>query len=111
MRIVHVLAGHPPSHPTALLGVLEQEIRGTDHDLATPAAPGLLAAIDQHAAAVRDALSPGAGPLDPGDLAAYARGVVTVAAGWNWPDVPAQAQWWLHLRLASVWHLAQSHAR
>lgn len=109
MRIVHALVSAPPAEPVRLLDVLDAEIRTEFGDLLHAPASAVLAGLDQHAAAVRDVLGPGAGRLHPGDLAAYARGVATVAAGWNWPDVSAEGQSWLRLRLASVLHLARSH--
>ncbi|MEV0289615.1 DUF6401 family natural product biosynthesis protein [Kribbella sp. NPDC050820] len=51
----------------------------------SPFAPALQAAIDQHAAAIRDILGLTAGRSGPVELAAYANGVhdVAVERGWT----------------------------
>jgi hypothetical protein len=75
--------------------------------------PGLLAAIDQHAAAIRDSLLGDLRPLTPVHLAGYAEGVRDAAAehGWRLPDGPvdwsAGADWVL-TRLLAVCHLAHA---
>ncbi|WP_157545504.1 DUF6401 family natural product biosynthesis protein [Hamadaea tsunoensis] len=101
MRMVTELAAQLAPEPAAFLAVVDREAS----DPAPP--PGLVAMVDQHAAAVRDTLSPGVGEIHPGDLAGYARGVVTVAAGWDWPNVAPETTHWLRLRLASVGWLAR----
>lgn len=76
--------------------------------------PGLLATIDQHAAAVRDILTLSGSTLGPLDLAGYARGVQDVAgeSGWHPTAHSAGAGWarwgtdWVNLRLAAVCLLA-----
>jgi hypothetical protein len=103
MRMVTRLAADLSVEPKSFLGLVQREAL-TGH-LMEPE-PGLLAALDQHAAAVRDALSPGVGLVEAGDLAAYARGVVSVSSGWDWQTVPAETRHWLRLRLASVCHMA-----
>jgi hypothetical protein len=68
--------------------------------------PGLLAAVDQHAAEVRDALATGP---DPGRgpalhlLLGYARGFVEAAIGRGWRPQPGSD--WESLRLAAVCQL------
>src|SRR5947209_16604473 len=67
--------------------------------------PGLLAEVDQHAAAVRDILRLSNGQVGPVELAAYARGVRDVAChrGWRPPERGDIASWstadWVCLRL------------
>lgn len=73
--------------------------------------PGLLATIDQHAAAVRDILAFSGATLGPMDLVGYARGVQDVAteSGWHPTAHSAGAGWaadWVNLRLAAVCLLA-----
>ena len=68
--------------------------------------PGVLAAVDQHAAEVRDALTgrkAGRGPATR-VLLGYARGFVEAAMGRGWVPTPAQtaAMDWESLRLAAV---------
>jgi hypothetical protein len=68
--------------------------------------PGILAAVDQHAAGVRDALTGrgGGDRLRPHSLLGYARGFVEVAIGRGWlPDVAGTD--WETLRLAAVCQL------
>jgi hypothetical protein len=67
--------------------------------------PGLLAAVDQHAAGVRDSLSADSRPLTAVILAAYAEGVRDAAFkhGWRAPMGPidwTQTDWVLHRLLA-----------
>jgi hypothetical protein len=73
--------------------------------------PGLLAAIDQHAAAVRDSLFGDLRPLTPLHLAGYAEGVRDAAAehGWQLPDGPVDwsAADWVLTRLLAVCALAR----
>ncbi|PXY19065.1 DUF6401 family natural product biosynthesis protein [Prauserella muralis] len=67
-------------------------------------APGLLATVDQHAAAVRDILALSGSHVGPVELAGYARGVQDgsgTSAGWR-PE-PGD---WVTLRLAAVCLLA-----
>ncbi|MCR3722928.1 hypothetical protein LY15_004935 [Prauserella flava] len=69
---------------------------------------GRLAAVDQHAAAIRDILTLGAGGLSQAQLAYYARGVHDAArdAGWTPPADEESATDWVILRLAAVCLLA-----
>ncbi|WP_199433063.1 DUF6401 family natural product biosynthesis protein [Qaidamihabitans albus] len=71
-------------------------------------APGLLAAVDQHAASVRDILTLSGGRVSAAELAGYARGVQDVAAESGW-RLPGHASWtpdWVSLRLIAVCLLA-----
>lgn len=75
--------------------------------------PGLLAAVDQHAAAIRDALFADFRPLTAVHLAGYAEGVRDAAAdhGWRLPDGPVDwtaASDWVLTRLLAVCHLAHA---
>ncbi len=94
--------------------------------------PGLLAAVDQHAAEVRDALAVGGragkargalavrarmdrtrqdagrGPA-PSALLAYAHGFIEAAVGRGWSPPPGHADDWESLRLAAVCQL-MTHA-
>ncbi|MFF5173058.1 DUF6401 family natural product biosynthesis protein [Micromonospora sp. NPDC000089] len=74
--------------------------------------PGLLALVDQHAAAVRDSLAGDRRPLTPAALAGYAEGLRAAAgehgllpsadpADWQQPD-------WLLTRLLAVCALART---
>lgn len=75
--------------------------------------PGLLAAVDQHAAAVRDSLGGDARPLTAMALAGYAEGVRDAAHehGWRAPDSGA-VDWstadWVLTRLLAVSSLVRS---
>jgi hypothetical protein len=67
--------------------------------------PGLLASVDQHAAAIRESLSAGDRPLTAIGLAAYAEGVRDAAYrhGWRSPSGSvdwSEADWVLHRLLA-----------
>ncbi|QFZ17697.1 DUF6401 family natural product biosynthesis protein [Saccharothrix syringae] len=82
--------------------------------IAVVLAPGVLAAVDQHGAAVRDILAHGvsASAVAAGAvlLAGYARGVLDEAVEQGW-RLPAIVDWanadWTTLRLAAVCHLAR----
>ena len=71
--------------------------------------PGLQAAIDQHAAAVRDILGLTVGSAGPVELAAYARGVQDSAAerGWRFERI-AGSDDWVTVRLLATASLAAS---
>lgn len=74
-------------------------------------APAMLAAVDQHAAAVRDILLLSSGSLGSVELAAYARGIQDVAleGPWRPSQCTKDAAWgadWVNLRLAAVCLLA-----
>ncbi|WP_199700855.1 DUF6401 family natural product biosynthesis protein [Jiangella rhizosphaerae] len=68
-------------------------------------APGLLAEVDQHAAAVRDILIHSHHGLGPVELADYARGVEDVARDRGWQPGTND---WVSLRLAGVCLLAMT---
>jgi hypothetical protein len=76
--------------------------------------PALLADIDQHAAAVRDALdpTPSGSPVAPRSdlLAAYAEGVRATAVEYGWRPPSGPVDWsepgWVVLRLVGVCALA-----
>lgn len=76
--------------------------------------PALLAEVDQHAAAVREALTEAAGRISTVGLAAYADGVVDAAGGngWQLPPDPDGPEWsapsWPLLRLLAVCVVAES---
>jgi len=75
---------------------------------------GLTAALDQHAAAVRDALGDPASGLSAVALAGYASGVrdALVEVDWYLPPV-SEVDWssasWPTVRLVAVCHLAREH--
>ena len=79
---------------------------GVDGLTAALAHPGLLAQVDQHAAAVRDALAAAGRPVDAPGLAAYARSITAAAErmGRPVPDAghaySSGAAW-----LRAEWHL------
>jgi hypothetical protein len=74
--------------------------------------PGLLAAVDQHAAGIRDSLSVDVRPLTAVILAAYAEGVRDAAFKHGWQPPAAPIDWerhdWVLYRLLAVCTLAQS---
>jgi hypothetical protein len=82
---------------------------------AARAMPGLLAAVDQHAAAVRDALADREGGVARCSLAAYADGVADTALQHGWDGaLPSRSGWsrapWPVLRLLAVCQLAGATA-
>jgi hypothetical protein len=64
--------------------------------------PALQAAIDQHAAAIRDILGLSVGSAGPVELAAYARGVRDAATDQGWLPTSAAADWVTIRLLAAV---------
>ena len=79
---------------------------GVDGLAAALADPGLLALVDQHAAAVRDALADAGRPAGAEGLAAYARSIRAAAArmGRRVPEpgeAPVSGAAWM----AADWHL------
>jgi hypothetical protein len=86
---------------------------GVDGLVAALRTPALLAAVDQHAAAVRTSLHAAGKRIDADSLAAYARSVFAVAQRCNWslPEHDA-IDWrrpeWTVLRLVSVCSLAEA---
>ncbi|SCF30452.1 DUF6401 family natural product biosynthesis protein [Micromonospora mirobrigensis] len=80
---------------------------------AAAARPGLLASVDQHAAAVRDSLDGDRRPLTPAALAGYAEGVRSAARQHGWWPPPTDADpWdapdWTLTRLLAVCALTRS---
>jgi hypothetical protein len=79
--------------------------------------PALLARVDQHAAAVRDALTEVSGRVTAVGLAAYADGVMDTAAsdGWRLPTDPDGLEWrapsWPLVRLLAVCLVADAESR
>ena len=72
--------------------------------------PRLTATLDQHAAAVRDALSAGAGVIGSAALAGYAKGILEGARSLSAPAAPDWSRpSWLELRLAAVGVLARQY--
>ncbi|NIK59070.1 DUF6401 family natural product biosynthesis protein [Kribbella shirazensis] len=72
--------------------------------------PALQAAIDQHAAAVRDILGLTAGSAGPVELAAYARGVQDSAAERGW-RIDGAGDDWVMVRLLATVSLSSSERR
>ncbi|MFB9236816.1 DUF6401 family natural product biosynthesis protein [Plantactinospora siamensis] len=75
--------------------------------------PGLLAAVDQHAAAVRDGIGGiAAGPPPPALLEAYAEGVRAAAVEHGWQPPADPVDWsepdWVLVRLVAVCALAHA---
>jgi hypothetical protein len=70
------------------------------------AAPGLLAAVDQHAAAVRDSLRGDTRPLTEVALAGYAHGIREAAEEHGWKAPAGPVDWtradWVLTRLLAV---------
>lgn len=76
------------------------------------ARPGLLALVDQHAAAVRDSLDGDRRPLTAAALAGYAEGVRVAALEHGWQPPAGPVDWttpdWLLTRLLAICALARS---
>ena len=74
--------------------------------------PGLLAAVDQHAAGIRDSLSADDRPLTAIVLAAYAEGVRDAAFKHGWTAPEGEIDWpqsdWVLRRLLAVCRLAET---
>lgn len=79
---------------------------------AAAVAPGLLAAVDQHAAAVRDSLFGDRRPLSDVTLAGYAHGIREAAAEHGWRMPAGTVDWlladWVLIRLLAVCALAST---
>lgn len=76
----------------------------------TAAAPGVVAALDQHMAAVRDILAYGVPTAALGVLlTGYGRGVLDQALEYGWQPHPEHWDW-VRLRLAAVCSLSVSGA-
>ncbi|TML23097.1 MAG: hypothetical protein E6G35_14485 [Actinobacteria bacterium] len=89
---------------------------GTPGLAAAATLPGLLAAVDQHAATLRDLLGEDDRGPSPIGLAGYADGLRDMAGdlGWRLPQ-PEQVDWtrapWLLVRLVAVCQLAATTSR
>ncbi|MFI5496148.1 DUF6401 family natural product biosynthesis protein [Actinoplanes sp. NPDC051859] len=74
--------------------------------------PGLLAAVDQHEAGIRDSLSTDVRPLTPVILAAYAEGVRDAAFKHGWRPPVGDIDWagddWVLTRLLAVCTLSRT---
>ncbi|WP_412751780.1 DUF6401 family natural product biosynthesis protein [Krasilnikovia sp. M28-CT-15] len=74
--------------------------------------PGLLAAVDQHSAGIRESLSADTRPLTAVVLAAYAEGVREAAYKHGWAPPADEIDWdvqdWVLVRLLAVCTLARS---
>ena len=84
---------------------------GGDGVGATGRLPGLLAAVDQHAAAVRDVIGSGDDPPGLVALAGYGEGLLDAAAEIGWePPAGDEVDWtradWILVRLRAVCVLA-----
>ncbi|MGW9197355.1 DUF6401 family natural product biosynthesis protein [Micromonospora chersina] len=79
---------------------------GTAGLAAAAANPGLLAAVDQHAAAVRDSLHGDHRPLTVAALAGYAEGMRDAAREHGWEPTAEPIDWsepdWVLTRLLAV---------
>ncbi|MBQ1073800.1 hypothetical protein KBX06_11615 [Micromonospora sp. C31] len=95
----------------ATLALLSASV-GAEGLAAAAARPGLLALVDQHAAAVRESLDGDRRPLSAAALAGYAEGVRAAASehGWQPPATPVDwsAPDWLLTRLLAVCALSRS---
>jgi predicted secreted hydrolase len=79
---------------------------GVDGLVAAHAEPGLLAQVDQHAAAVRDALAHAGREVDADGLASYVRSIVAAAVRMGRPvPQPGEAYVSGPAWLAAEWHL------
>jgi uncharacterized protein DUF6401 len=90
------------------LSLLAERLLGRAGLTLSGLAPGLLAVVDQHAAAVRDILTLGGSRLGVVELAEYARGIQDAAAdsGWRLPDGSSWMSDWVVQRLIAVCLLA-----
>ncbi|OLB76467.1 MAG: hypothetical protein AUI14_18685 [Actinobacteria bacterium 13_2_20CM_2_71_6] len=105
-------AGYPVRLAAARAALADLDLRiGTPGLAAAAALPGLLAEVDQHAAALRDLLGDGERAPSPIGLAGYADGLRDMASGLGW-HLPQsdRVDWarapWLLVRLVAVCQLA-----
>lgn len=96
--------------PGAVLKMILDRVGAEGLDAATRT-PGVMAAVDQHAAAVRESLTAEHLTLSAGPLAGYGSSVVAAAARMGWqPSRSAEIDWsgasWFELRLTAVCALA-----
>jgi Family of unknown function (DUF6401) len=100
----------PASTPELVLEEIMAQV-GVDGLVAAMGRPGLMAAVDQHAAAIRDSLAASGLKLEAGPLAGYASSVAAAAVrmGRELPE-PTLVDWtkasWFQLRLMAVCVLA-----
>ena len=95
--------------------VAKAELAALAAAIGTPVpTPGLRAAVDQHAAAVRDSTRADARPLTYAALAGYAMGLREAAdeRGWRPPCGPVEEEHadWFTVRLLAVCALAETLA-
>lgn len=108
------VAGPPPTQSArAVLQALMASL-GADGLRAAAAHPRLLASVDQHAAAIRDAIAPAGGPASLAALAGYAEGVHETAETHGWRPPAGPVDWsgtegtgWVLVRLLAVCALAR----
>ncbi|MDM4718373.1 DUF6401 family natural product biosynthesis protein [Micromonospora sp. WMMA1363] len=85
---------------------------GADGLAAATTRPGLLALVDQHAAAIRESLDGDRRPLTVAALAGYAEGVRAAALEHDWQPPSGPVDWstpdWPLTRLLAVSALARS---
>lgn len=117
--VIGPLANLAPAAEPAQLFLDDMMARvGVDGLAAALAHPGLLAQVDQHAAAVRAALRQAQRPVDAAGLAGYARSIVAAAQRMGRPvpaagaayvsaDAWTRAEWHL-MRLLGVCLIAES---
>jgi hypothetical protein len=103
----------PATSPEVVLDDMMAKV-GVDGLAAALTVPGLMAAVDQHAAAVRESLAASGLEITAAPLAGYATSVAAAAVrmGRELPD-PAAVDWtradWFQLRLMAVCALAIEH--
>ena len=101
------------STPEAVLEEIMAQV-GVDGLVAAMGRPGLMAVVDQHAAAIRDSLAASGLKLEAGPLAGYASSVAAAATrmGRELPE-PTLVDWtkasWFQLRLMAICALAINH--
>ena len=85
---------------------------GVDGLVEALSTPGLLAHVDQHAAAVRESIRAAGKAIDPPALASYARSVLAVHERCG-RTLPSAVDWtapgWTVLRLLAVCSMAVTH--
>jgi hypothetical protein len=93
---------------TALTGLMDSV--GATGLTAAASRPGLLAAVDQHAAGVRDSLLAAGAAVGAAALAGYAEGVREAAGSHGWQPPVTPIDWsdpdWVLTRLLAVCALA-----
>ncbi|SCG17326.1 hypothetical protein GA0070610_3637 [Micromonospora echinofusca] len=113
MRVpfTRVEARSTASSARSTLALLSASV-GAEGLAAAAARPGLLALVDQHAAAVRESLDGDRRPLSAAALAGYAEGVRAAALEHGWQPPVAPVDWsapdWLLTRLLAVCALTRS---